>query len=114
MITIDVTKIVNGIYFFVLVALAVKTIYGYHFPWETCPCCGKKYREHNRDGQLPKPRTLASLRVVEVNQLAKTMTSQEKFATDDFSRKIARIRAVRTLIPEASLKDAKSWVEMFF
>lgn len=31
---------------FFLVLLALKTIVGYRFPWETCSCCGKKIREH--------------------------------------------------------------------
>ena len=112
-------EILNGVTLTVIFLVFAKTLIGFHFPWETCPCCGKKYREHNTDGTpidktSIQPRTLASLSFVEVNQLAKTMTSQEKFSTDDFSRKIARIKAVRTLIPEATLKDAKSWVEMHF
>jgi hypothetical protein len=26
--------------------VAIKAILGYHFPWERCECCGKKWREH--------------------------------------------------------------------
>lgn len=28
-----------------------KAIMGFHFPWEKCPCCGKKYRDHKSDTQ---------------------------------------------------------------
>jgi hypothetical protein len=29
-----------------LIAIAFKTILGIHFPWETCNCCKKKWRDH--------------------------------------------------------------------
>jgi len=29
-----------------LILIASKSIIGYHFPWEKCECCGKKYRDH--------------------------------------------------------------------
>jgi hypothetical protein len=27
--------------------IAFKSLLGLHFPWETCSCCKKKYRNHN-------------------------------------------------------------------
>jgi hypothetical protein len=27
-------------------ALALKAVIGWHWPWEKCHCCGKKYRDH--------------------------------------------------------------------
>jgi hypothetical protein len=30
----------------IIYIVAFKTIWGIHFPWERCDCCGKKYREH--------------------------------------------------------------------
>ena len=30
-------------------AVAIKSISGLHWPWEKCPCCGKKYSEHKRE-----------------------------------------------------------------
>jgi len=29
--------------------IAIKSIIGFHFPWEKCDCCGKKYREHKTE-----------------------------------------------------------------
>lgn len=29
--------------------LAFKTLWGFHFSWERCSCCGKKYGVHNKD-----------------------------------------------------------------
>ena len=26
--------------------VAVKAVFGFHFPWEKCPCCHKPAREH--------------------------------------------------------------------
>ena len=26
----------------------LKAIIGFHFPWERCPCCGKKFKNHKR------------------------------------------------------------------
>ena len=34
-----IVKILIGI-------VALKAIMGFHFPWEKCSCCGKKYRDH--------------------------------------------------------------------
>lgn len=33
--------------------VALKALIGFHFPWERCECCGKKYRDHVRfNGRL--------------------------------------------------------------
>jgi hypothetical protein len=32
--------------------LAIKTITGFRFSWEICPCCGKRYAEHK---SIPTP-----------------------------------------------------------
>ena len=29
-----------------LILAGMKAVIGFHFPWETCACCGKKYKEH--------------------------------------------------------------------
>lgn len=29
--------------------LAFKTLWGFHFSWERCKCCGKRYGMHNKD-----------------------------------------------------------------
>ncbi len=29
-----------------LIAVFIKTVIGFHFPWETCECCKRKWREH--------------------------------------------------------------------
>jgi hypothetical protein len=29
-----------------LVMCGVKAVIGFHFPWELCQCCGKRYSEH--------------------------------------------------------------------
>lgn len=36
------------IFYFLLLAMFFKTITGFHFPWEKCDCCGKKFREHKK------------------------------------------------------------------
>ena len=33
---------------FMIFAVAMKAIIGFHWPWETCDCCGKKYRDHKK------------------------------------------------------------------
>ena len=38
----------------VLCLLACKTIFGFHFPWERCDCCGKKYKDHKRGQDVNK------------------------------------------------------------
>lgn len=34
----------------VLCLLGIKTVFGFHFPWERCDCCGLKYRDHKKGG----------------------------------------------------------------
>lgn len=29
--------------------IVIKAMIGFHFPWERCECCGKKYREHKKE-----------------------------------------------------------------
>jgi hypothetical protein len=41
-------KIINNLLFFSVWCLWLKTIMGFHFPWETCECCGMKYKNHKR------------------------------------------------------------------
>jgi hypothetical protein len=48
--TID--KIVKYFFFFSIWCLWFKTIMGFHFPWETCECCGKKYKDHKRINEV--------------------------------------------------------------
>ena len=33
----------------VLILVALKAIIGFHWPWERCECCGKKYRDHKKE-----------------------------------------------------------------
>lgn len=28
--------------------VAIKAIIGFHWPWEKCDCCGKKYKNHKK------------------------------------------------------------------
>lgn len=28
----------------------LKAILGAHFPWERCQCCGKRWGDHNKEG----------------------------------------------------------------
>jgi len=30
----------------IMILIVCKSILGYHFPWETCNCCNKKWRDH--------------------------------------------------------------------
>ena len=46
MITIDLNKVLTYLLGFLLWVTYMKAVLGYHFPWEKCPCCGKKYSEH--------------------------------------------------------------------
>jgi len=34
----------------VVCLLALKTVIGFHFPWERCDCCGRRYRYHVKRG----------------------------------------------------------------
>ena len=38
----------NVVVFFIISLVFGKTVMGYHFPWEKCECCGKKWREHKK------------------------------------------------------------------
>lgn len=29
-----------------IILVFCKSVIGYHFPWETCNCCKKKWKEH--------------------------------------------------------------------
>ena len=30
----------------IMVLNSIKHTIGFHFPWEVCECCGKRYRDH--------------------------------------------------------------------
>ena len=30
-----------------LVLVGIKSVVGYHFPWERCGCCGQQWRHHD-------------------------------------------------------------------
>ena len=32
-----------------LILCGLKSIIGWHFPWERCECCGKKWKNHERE-----------------------------------------------------------------
>jgi hypothetical protein len=32
-----------------LVVCGMKAIIGLHWPWEKCPCCGGKFKEHKHE-----------------------------------------------------------------
>lgn len=34
-----------------LVVIGIKSIIGYHFPWERCECCGKQWKHHDPEGE---------------------------------------------------------------
>ncbi len=31
-----------------VILITIKAIIGFHFPWERCECCKKKWREHKK------------------------------------------------------------------
>jgi len=33
----------------VVILLVCKTLIGYHFPWEKCDCCKKKWADHKAE-----------------------------------------------------------------
>lgn len=33
---------------FLVCAVWLKSITGFHFPWEKCKCCDKPYKEHDK------------------------------------------------------------------
>lgn len=39
----------SAVAFIALALVALKAMVGYHFPWETCECYGKKMREHRKE-----------------------------------------------------------------
>ena len=41
-------KTLNTICIVIIWVLAFKTILGFHFPWEQCQCCGKKWKHHKK------------------------------------------------------------------
>ena len=32
-----------------ILLVAIKAIIGFHFPWETCDCCGKKWKQIRKE-----------------------------------------------------------------
>lgn len=42
------TKIIFLVSGTLIYAVAIKAMLGFHFPWERCDCCGKKYRDHQK------------------------------------------------------------------
>jgi hypothetical protein len=36
-------------YFIVTFLCGVKAVWGFHWPWEKCECCGRKWKEHPKD-----------------------------------------------------------------
>ena len=47
----NLEEIVSIVLQVVLYTIAIKSITGFHFPWEKCPCCGKNYRKHGRKNE---------------------------------------------------------------
>jgi hypothetical protein len=45
------------IFLVLMMAVALKALIGFHWPWEKCECCGKKFREHKREIGPPLPRS---------------------------------------------------------
>jgi len=44
-----------GFLFFAIVfSVFIKSVGGFRFTWEKCPCCGKKYSEHEQFKRLKK------------------------------------------------------------
>ena len=39
---------INLIFCLIMMMVFIKTIIGFHFPWEECSCCGKKWRDINK------------------------------------------------------------------
>jgi len=44
-----VVDIFRDIFLFSVILVVAKAMMGYHFPWEKCSCCGKKFRDHKKD-----------------------------------------------------------------
>jgi hypothetical protein len=45
-------KILLGTCYIITGLIALKAIIGYHFPWEKCECCGRKYKDHNKNNEV--------------------------------------------------------------
>lgn len=43
---IQITSWIQEVVLILLVTCALKHLIGFHFPWEKCECCGKKWGEH--------------------------------------------------------------------
>jgi hypothetical protein len=43
------TEVVRLLLFGIMSVSFVKHLLGFHFPWEVCQCCGKKYGEHTHE-----------------------------------------------------------------
>jgi len=41
-------KIINTVFIFSVFLVWLKSMIGYHFPWEKCPCCGKRLDKNHR------------------------------------------------------------------
>lgn len=39
---------VQLIFYISIVLVWLKAIIGFHFPWEKCKCCGKKFKNHDK------------------------------------------------------------------
>jgi hypothetical protein len=46
-------EVARNVWQIVMILVVTKAIVGFHFPWETCQCCGKKYRDHQTKITLP-------------------------------------------------------------
>jgi len=38
----------NTLLLIMIAAVALKAMIGFHFPWEKCECCGRKWRDHRK------------------------------------------------------------------
>ena len=47
-ITIDLYECLRWFCWISISLCATKAIMGFHFPWEICSCCKRKYREHKK------------------------------------------------------------------
>ena len=43
------TEFVEKLFWVVVSISFVKNLLGFHFHWEVCQCCGKKYGEHTHE-----------------------------------------------------------------
>ena len=49
MIFLEFEGTVSWVCILTICLVALKAVIGFHFPWETCPCCSKKWREHKKE-----------------------------------------------------------------